>query len=189
MPSRLLTRRSCRWSDASCAGARRLQRARRGQQVSSAHASPRAPPSHFRLRSIGTDPTDCLVLSGARRTTPFFTSPCTSAAGSVVGGCCLRARRAARGGVHSVGSRGRVLAREAHGWAVWPGRNRFLGAAHPRLSRFRHHLFSVAGCLHRLPGIAYCLTTSVRVCVSSVCVPRAVSLPQLARARNHVRAL
>ena len=53
------------------AGARRLQRARRGQQVSSAHASPRAPPSHFRLRSIGTDPTDCLLLSGALRTTPF----------------------------------------------------------------------------------------------------------------------
>ena len=30
---------------------------------------------------------------------------------------------------------------------------------------------------------------SVRVCVSSVCVPRAVSEPQVARVRSHVRAL
>ena len=89
------------------AGARRLQRARRGQQVSSARASPRAPPSHFRLRSIGTDPTDCLLLSGALRTTPFDFSRLL---GAVSG----------RGGLHvegcSVGSRGRVFAREGRGW-------------------------------------------------------------------------
>ena len=162
------------------AGARRLQRARRGQQVSSAHASPRAPPSHFRLRSIGTDPLACFVLSGATRTTPFDFSRLL---GAVSG----------RGGLHvegcSVGSRGRVFTREARGWGGWSGQDRSGGAAHLILSLFRHHLFSVAGCLPFLPGIAYCLTTSVRMCVSSVCVPRAVSLPQVARARGRVGVL
>ena len=162
------------------AGARRLQRARRGQQVSSAHASPRAPPSHFRLRSIGTDPTDCLLLSGAPRTTPFDFSRLLGAVST-------------RGGLHvegcSVGSRGRIFTREARGWGGWSGQDRSGGAEHLILSLFRHHFFSVAGCTHCLPGIAYCLTTSSCVCVSSVCVPRAVSEPQLARVRSHVRAL
>ena len=144
------------------AGARRLQRARRGQQVSSAHASPRAPPSHFRLRSIGTDPTDCLLLSGAPRTTPFDFSRLL---GAVSG----------RGGLHvegcSVGSRGRVFTREARGWGGWSGQDRSGGAEHLILSLFRHHFFSVAGCTHCLPGIAYLLLDNqlVRVCQLSLC--------------------
>ena len=123
------------------AGARRLQRARRGQEVSSAHALPRAPPSHFRLRSIGTDPTDCLLLSGAPRTTPFDFSRLL---GAVSG----------RGGLHveggSVGSRGRVWVCEARRWAGWSGRDSFYRAPLLFLSLFLHHWFSVAGCTHRL---------------------------------------
>ena len=123
------------------AGARRLQRARRGQQVSSAHASPRAPPSHFRLRSIGTDPLACFVLSGATRTTPFDFSRLL---GAVSG----------RGGLHvegcSVGSRGRVWVCEARRWAGWSGRDSFYRAPLLFLSLFLHHWFSVAGCTHRL---------------------------------------
>ena len=158
------------------AGARRLQRARRGQEVSSAHALPRAPPSHFRLRSIGTDPTDCLLLSGAPRTTPFDFSRLLGAVSR-------------RGGLHvegcSVGLRGRIFTREARGWGGWSGQDRSGGAAHLILSRFRHHFSSVAGCLHRLPGIAYCLTTSSCVCVtvSSVCVCLVRCLCRKLRAR------
>ena len=93
------------------AGARWLQRARRGHQVSSAHASKLhvrpAPPFSAGLRSIGTDPMDCLLLSGASRTTPF---DFLGAAGS----------RLEHGELHvegcSVGSRGRVFAREGRGW-------------------------------------------------------------------------
>ena len=62
-----------------------------------------------------------------------------------------------RGELHvegcSVGSRGRVFTREARGWGGWSGQDRSGGAAHLILSLFRHHLFSVAGCLHCLPGI------------------------------------
>ena len=87
------------------------------------------------------------------------------------------------------GEGGRGWVREARGWAGWSGRDRFYRAPLLFSSLFVHHLFSVAGCLHCLPGIAYCLTTSSCVCVSSVCVPRAVSEPQLARVRSHVRAL
>ena len=123
--------------------------------VSSAHASPRAPPPHFRLR-----PTDCLLLSGAPRTTPFDFSRLL---GAVSG----------RGGLHvegcSVGSRGRVFTREARGWGGWSGQDRSGGAEHLILSLFRHHFFTfqrrrllASPARHCL----YCLTTSSCVCVS-----------------------
>ena len=162
------------------AGARRLQRARRGQQVCSAHASMCAPPPHFRLRSIGTDPMDCLLLSGASRTTPF---DFLGAAGS----------RLEHGELHvegcSVGSRGRVWVCEARRWGGWSGQDSFCLAPLLFLSLLVHHLFNVAGCTHRLHCTAHCSKISMRVCVSSVCVPRTVSEPQVARVRSHVRAL
>ena len=82
------------------AGARRLQRARRGHQVSSAHASLRDLSSHFWLRSISTNPLGCFVLSGATRMTSVdFPS---------ASGCCLqRGGLTCRGGV-CVGLRARV---------------------------------------------------------------------------------
>ena len=159
------------------AGARRLQRARRGQQVCSAHASMCAPPPHFRLRSIGTDPMDCLLLSGASRTTPF---DFLGAAGS----------RLEHGELHvegcSVGSRGRVFAREARGWGGWSGQDHLRGAAHPLLSLFRHDLFSVAGCSHHPRGTLNCAIPARAHPVASVCVPRTVSPPRVARTRDTV---
>ena len=75
----------------------------------------RAPPTHFRLRSIGTDPTDCLLLSGAPRTIPYDFSRLLGAVSR-------------RGGLHvegcSVGSRGRICVREVRGWGGWSGQDR-----------------------------------------------------------------
>ena len=143
------------------AGARRLQRARRGQQVSSAHASPRAPPPHFRLRSIGTDPTDCLLLSGAPRTTPFHFS---SAAGSR-----LEARRAARGGVQCGLEGARFHARGPWvGWVVRAGP--FGGGRASDFITFQASLFQRRR-LHALPA-RHCLLLDnqlVRVCQLSLC--------------------
>ena len=156
------------------AGARRLQRARRGQQVSSAHASPRAPPSHFRLRPIGTDPTDCLVLSGAPRTTPFHFF---SAAG-----CRLGARRAARAGVVSwvegtcLGARGPWV-----GWVVraWPFLPRpaavFITFYASLVQRFRLHASPARHCI-------LLDNQRARVCQLSLCASCRVSAASCARA-------
>ena len=119
--------------------------------------------------------------SQARRGRPPFTSHWLAEAVSSRGelhveGCCL-------------GSRGRIYVREGRGWGGWSGRDHFSWAAQLILSLSVHGLFSVDVCSHHSRGTQHCSKMRARACVRSVCVPRVVCLPQLARARDCAEAL